>query len=145
MQEERVSLWSDTVAALRDSSFLELALGHGIGGYAYHSPSFSSDQRLAELVFPHNFLLEWWYEIGLVGCLLLILGLGYVVISNLLSANPNNAIRRTQIVVGLTLSAVLLHGFFVLPFFYSRQILFLVTILVCFSFLVKDQGLTRVG
>lgn len=145
MQEERILLWRDTVVALRDSSFLEVALGYGIGGYAYYSPSFSSDPRLAKLVFPHNFLLEWWYEIGLVGCLLLILGLGYVVISNLFSANPDGTIRRTQVIVGLTLSSVLLHGFFVLPFFYSRQILFLVTVLICFSFLVKDEGLSRVG
>lgn len=145
LQEERVFLWRDTITALRDSSFLELALGHGIGGYAYHSPAFSSDERLAQLVFPHNFLLEWLYETGLIGGLLITLGLGYVAISNLFSHNPDNAIRHSQIILGLTLVAVLLHGFFVLPFFYSRQILFLVTILVCLTFVLNDKATPRVG
>lgn len=145
MKEDRFPLWRDTILALRDTSLLELALGHGIGGYAYHSQAFSSDERLAKLVFPHNFFLEWLFETGLIGCFLLTLGLGYVSISNLFAHNPDDAIRRSQIILGLTLVAVLLHGFFVLPFFYSRQILFLVTILVCLTFVVKDKAPSRVG
>ena len=145
MKEERVTLWGDTLVALQDSSLRELVFGHGIGGYAYYSPAFSSEERVAHLVFPHNFVLEWLYETGLIGFVLITLGLGYVVLSNLFSNASNLAVRRSQIVLGLTMTAVLLHGFLVLPFFYSRQILFLVTMLVCCSFLINDKPSSRVG
>ena len=145
MEEERITLWPDTVIALRDSSFQEFLLGRGIGGYAYYSPSFTSDDELAFLVFPHNFFLEWLYEVGLLGFLMISLGLGYVITRNLLSQATDIKLRHSQIILGLTLMAVLLHGFFVLPFFYSRQVLFLVTILVCLSFVFTDKITSRVG
>jgi len=145
MEEERIVLWGDTLTALRNSSVNELMLGHGIGSYAYYSPSFSSDRALNFLVFPHNFFLEWLFEVGVAGFLVITIGLGYVMVDNLLSQTIDVKLRRCQIIVGLTLMAVLLHGFFVLPFFYARQILFLVTILVCLSFVFNEKAPTRVG
>ncbi|RLA10700.1 MAG: hypothetical protein DRQ60_10890, partial [Gammaproteobacteria bacterium] len=81
----------------------------------------------------------------LLGFLMISLGLGYVITRNLLSQATDIKLRHSQIILGLTLMAVLLHGFFVLPFFYSRQILFLVTILVCLSFVFTDKITSRVG
>lgn len=145
MKEERVTLWRDTAVALQTNSLQEWVVGHGIGAYAYYSPAFSSDEKFAHLVFPHNFALEWLYETGAIGFVLITLGLGYVVFNNLFSNVSNLAVRRSQIILGLTLLAVLLHGFLVLPFFYSRQILFLVTILVCCSFFINHRAPSRVG
>lgn len=144
MDEERVTLWTEAAAAIMDSSFIELLLGRGIGSYAYLSPSFSTE-KLSHLVFPHNFILEWLFETGMVGCLVLMSGLGYVLLRALRPQIDNTAAAHTRILIGLSLGAILLHGFFVLPFFYSRQILFLTTLLICLVLNLSARAPSRVG
>jgi O-antigen ligase len=92
--EERITIWTDTLNMLGDSSVKDWLLGHGIGSFRYYFPEYNTFKVSGKVVnwnFPHNVFLQIIFENGvlglaiiLAGIVLLLLGLwrGYRLLQN---------------------------------------------------------------
>jgi O-antigen ligase len=106
--EVRRSQWTETAELLTDHPFV----GAGLNGYPevfkpYHNP------RLYEVFqYPHNILLNFWVELGLLGVIALLVFL--------VSVSQVVAFRRDDVIVLAAAAALLtmcIHGLVDVPFF----------------------------
>ncbi len=94
--EERVFLWGDAVRMISADNWQEKILGHGIGSFRYLYAEQASVEKLARHVFPHNFFLQIFYELGIVG-LLGITGLFVFIFYLLFVSITSPASQKTKI------------------------------------------------
>ncbi|HMQ01646.1 MAG TPA: O-antigen ligase family protein [Candidatus Doudnabacteria bacterium] len=104
----RLSLWETGTKMIKDSPIL----GHGIHGFNYNWEKFNTDPNLDHYNFPHNFILNTWVDLGLLGLLswLLIVGWG-------LWYSRRNRGSPYALGLMLFLIALLAHGFIDIPYF----------------------------
>ena len=94
--EERVFLWGDAVHMIMDEKKKKKILGHGIGSFRFAYADHASVDKLARQVFPHNFFLQIFYELGLIG-FLGITGLFVFIFYLLFVAITSPASQKTKI------------------------------------------------
>ena len=61
--ESRIKLWQATLRMLRDHP----VFGNGLSGFARTIVPYRQGQFVEQLVYPHNILLNFWTETGLLG------------------------------------------------------------------------------
>lgn len=104
----RFSLWETGWKMVQDSPLL----GQGVNGFNYNWDKFNSDPNLQHYNFPHNFLLNTWIDLGLLGLVswlvMVLYGLWQMVKR-----------RSNSYVLGLSLFliAILVHGLIDIPYF----------------------------
>lgn len=118
-REERVAIWTETLALQSASSGPEWVFGHGFGAFLQDYQTVSSFHGIVDFSFPHNFLLEWLYSHGVVGLVLLVaaysLFLAKLAVHTAKSVDPDR--RRFGMLLIAVTTAHLTHSFFTLPFF----------------------------
>ena len=103
----RLSLWHTGVKMIRDNP----VLGKGLTGFGSNWYQYNTDSNLEHYNFPHNIILNFWVDTGLLGMLsflaLLIYGLYYGLIN-----------RRQTYALGLALFllALTVHGLIDTPY-----------------------------
>jgi O-antigen ligase len=76
--EERITVWTDTLRMLRDNSFMDWLLGHGIGSFRYYFPDYETIGARGVLEswnFPHNFFFQIIFENGIIGLMMILVGI----------------------------------------------------------------------
>ncbi len=104
----RLSLWETGTKMIKDSPIL----GQGVNGFNYNWDKFNTDPNLDHYNFPHNFILNTWIDLGLLGLIswLLIVGFG-------LWYGFKNRAKPYAFALALFLLAVLTHGLIDIPYF----------------------------
>lgn len=104
----RFSLWETGGKMITDSPIL----GQGIHGFNYNWDKFNTDPNLEHYNFPHNFVLNAWIDLGLLGLLswLAIIGLG-------IFYGFENRAKPYALGLALFLIALLVHGLIDIPYF----------------------------
>lgn len=103
----RLSLWQTGTKMIIDSPIL----GKGISGFDTNWGKFNSDQNLNHYNFPHNILLNFWVDLGLLGVLGFALIFIWIVWQGVVS-------RKKHWAIGLLLFtvALLVHGLIDIPY-----------------------------
>ncbi len=109
----RVRLWGATLRMLRDHP----VFGTGLSGFARSIGPYRNGQYAEELIYPHNILLNFWTETGLLGTAAFawILAAGLRLSSTAWRHGPA-AWRPLQLGVALALLAVVVHGLVDVPY-----------------------------
>jgi putative inorganic carbon (HCO3(-)) transporter len=104
----RFSLWETGSKMIKDSP----VFGQGINGFNYNWDKFNTDPNLDHYNFPHNFILNAWVDLGLLGLLswLSIVGLG-------IWYGFENRAKPYALGLALFLIALLVHGLIDIPYF----------------------------
>ena len=80
-REERVQLWIDSWAMLKDNSLTAWIIGNGIGGFREVFAQYSTIPDYSHHIFPHNYFLEILYDNGIIGAFLVFGGFTVLMIS----------------------------------------------------------------
>jgi O-antigen ligase len=110
----RVRLWSGTVEMLRHRPIT----GAGLGGFTDRMGATFKNPFQITPIFPHNIVLNFWSELGLLG----LLAFGWIVVATALAAwrgwrRGAPEWRPLQLGVMLALLAVVVHGLVDVPYF----------------------------
>ena len=84
MEEDRWTIWSDTLKLLGDNTTLEWFFGHGIGSFRYYFQDYSTSLvygKKFQTSFPHNGFLQILFENGMIGFLVIFGGLAALMIA----------------------------------------------------------------
>lgn len=122
-QEERLTIWRDSVRMLSDNDWYHWLTGHGIGSFKPYFLDYSTFE--VTFVFPHNFVIEILFDSGLIG--VASIGILYVLLFRLILAQRGTMPAAGYVLSGMVfvlLVAHLLFTFLTLPF-YSRYVLLL--------------------
>lgn len=103
----RLSLWGTAKEMISDNPIL----GKGIEGFSNNWDAYNKDTGLEHYNFPHNFLLNFWIDLGLLG----VIGFGIIFIHTIWEGIKN---RRKQLALGAALFvlAMLAHGLIDIPY-----------------------------
>jgi O-antigen ligase len=113
--QSRLDLWSATVNLLHDRPLF----GAGLSGFPQRiAPYFTHLHTQANFIDPHNIILNFWVETGLLGLLAMawIIGAGLVISWGGWRQGPAGW-RPYHLGVMLALVAVLVHGLVDVPYF----------------------------
>ncbi len=113
--QSRLDLWSATINLLRERPIF----GAGLAGFPERIvPFFSHFHTLANFIDPHNIILNFWVETGLLGLLTMawIIGVGFAVNWQGWRRGPEGW-RPYHLGVMLALVAVIMHGMVDVPYF----------------------------
>ena len=113
--QSRLDLWSATINLLRERPIF----GAGLSGFPERIvPFFSHFHTLANFIDPHNIILNFWVETGLLGLLAMawIIGVGFAVNWAGWRHGPEGW-RPYHLGVMLALVAVIVHGMVDVPYF----------------------------
>lgn len=139
----RRQIWVETWAMLRDHWFL----GGGLAGYTRSIVPYHSSANWMEIyLYPHNIVMNFWSELGLLGLLAFIwLGIKYFWVN--IRGIWRSASKESKI-ISVTLTAVMLeiiiHGLVDAPFFKNDlSVLFMIVLAlaVISQFLRKEEKL----
>ncbi len=148
-REERVTIWSDSVAMQRDSDLFHSFFGHGLGGFKHDFPAYSSyhdpsyyEGGTVDFYSPHNFIIEILYTSGIAGFLLVSIGEVLFVYALLrLWWNTNFDSQKILVVLILVLFvAHFIHTFLTIPFFSKQAIFFLAVFVGLVFYLFKREN-----
>lgn len=104
----RLSLWETGTKMIKDSPIL----GQGIHGFNYNWDKFNTDPNLDHYNFPHNFILNTWIDLGLLGLLSWLVIAGYAVWYGF-----RNRAQPYAFGLFLFMVALLAHGLIDIPYF----------------------------
>lgn len=104
----RLSLWDTGTKMIKDSPIL----GQGIHGFNYNWDKFNTDPNLEHYNFPHNFILNTWVDLGLLGLISWLTIVGYG-----LWYGFKNRAKPFAFGLLLFLIALLAHGLIDIPYF----------------------------
>jgi O-antigen ligase len=110
----RVALWEATLRMLKDHPLF----GAGLFGFARTIDAYRGGVYDEKLIYPHNVVLNFWSETGLLG----LLAIAAVVVQGFRTAwtgwrSGPVAWRALQLGVLLALVAILVHGMVDVPYF----------------------------
>ena len=137
----RRQIWVETIAMLKDHWFL----GGGFAGYTRSIVPYHTSVDWMEIyLYPHNIILNFWSEFGLLGLLAFIwLGIKYFWVS---IKDIWRSVSKESKIISVTLTAVMLeiiiHGLVDVPFFkndLSIIFLFPVILAVMNNSLAKEK------
>ncbi len=135
--EIRINQWRETLALLSH----HWLLGSGLAGYQIALQPYHQHTWLEIFLYPHNLLLNFWTELGLIG-VVAFLGLLIYLIIGLWQAKSPSAIQQ-----GLLLAciAIFVHGLVDVPYFRNdlSVLFFLLVALTIFSFQIKEPLPTK--
>ncbi len=125
----RISQYQETMQMLRDGRMLQ---GAGLSGYKKTVKPYHKNKRVEIYPYPHNIILNFWAELGLLG-LLSFLWLIVAIFANAIKKIKTlYAIRYTLYAPTAALTALLVHGLVDVPFFKNDlAILFWIIIALC--------------
>jgi len=119
----RLLLWEGTAKMLEDHPIF----GAGLSGFWQVYQPYRLPKQTESLIYPHNIILNFWSEIGLLGLIAMVwimvkyFKTGYKVILNLKSKILNSSLERYNIIIAITLLAVMIeiivHGLVDAPYF----------------------------
>jgi len=112
----RVQQWRETIELLKTTPYF----GSGLAGYQIAVIPFHQNSHVEIFLFPHNFFLNFYVHTGLLG-LLAILWLVITAIvlwfKNYFSILKQPEAKVLNIVAGLALLEILIHGLVDVPYF----------------------------
>jgi len=130
----RINMWSETWAMIKTRPIL----GAGLSGYQTAVAPFHSRDYIEIYLYPHNIILNFWTETGLLGLIsfILILVWFYVSGSQMLSLRRGFAVDKDKKLKSIyvfsllgSMSALLIHGLVDVPYFKNDlSVLFFVLI-----------------
>jgi len=122
--EIRVTQWRETWQLLKQQPIL----GSGLANYQQALKPYHQHQWLEIYLYPHNILLNFWTELGLLG----VIGFGWLIYSALRDCIKNILCQRRTILSRALLagfSALLIHGLVDVPYFKNDlSVLFLLLV-----------------
>lgn len=104
----RLSLWDTGSKMIKDSPIL----GQGINGFNYNWDKFNTDPNLDHYNFPHNFILNTWIDLGLLGLLSWLTITGWAIWYGF-----RNRAKPYAFGLLLFMIALLAHGLIDIPYF----------------------------
>ena len=106
--EIRIDQWRETLAMLSH----HWLLGSGLAGYQTALLPYHQHNWLEVFLYPHNLLLNFWAELGLIGAIAF-LGLILYLIAHLWKTKSPSAIQQGLLVAFI---AILIHGMVDVPY-----------------------------
>ncbi len=103
----RFSLWETGTKMIKDSPIL----GQGIYGFNYNWEKFNTDPNLEHYNFPHNFVLNFWVDLGILGLLSWLAIVGWGIWRGFI-----NRSKKYALALALFLLAILAHGLIDIPY-----------------------------
>lgn len=104
----RLSQWKETIALLKDHPIT----GSGLGNYPNALRPYHTDWQYEIFQYPHNILLNFWSELGLLGVIALLLFIWLVA-----KQVWNNRHDPFVLAAGAALLTMCIHGLVDVPFF----------------------------
>jgi O-antigen ligase len=110
----RIELWKDTLLMLRE----HIVLGAGLSGFAERIAPFWNPTHPERFIDPHNILLNFWVETGLLG----VFAFAWILVSGFRVTwrgwhGAEGAWRPIEFGVFLALIAIVVHGLVDVPYF----------------------------
>lgn len=112
---ERLALWKATGSFLKD----HYAFGAGLSAFQEEIKPFKLPQQQFDYMYPHNFILNFWVELGLAGLLVfiwLIIEYFIKIIKNIKSFDDKEY-RLWNIILFGVMITILVHGLVDAPYF----------------------------
>ncbi len=106
----RLTGWSETIDLLQD----KWLLGTGLSGYPAALAPYHQAKHLELFQYPHNIVLNFWTELGLLGLISIVL-LVWTVLSSF--NHLSFSLSDTRWVALLALMEILIHGLVDVPYF----------------------------
>ncbi|NQV88923.1 MAG: O-antigen ligase family protein [Parcubacteria group bacterium] len=106
----RLTGWSETIDLLQD----KWLLGTGLSGYPAALAPYHQAKHLELFQYPHNIVLNFWTELGLLGLVAIML-LAWTVLSSF--KHISFSLSNTRWVALLALMEILIHGLVDVPYF----------------------------
>lgn len=106
----RLTGWSETIDLLQD----KWLLGTGLSGYPAALAPYHQAKHLELFQYPHNIVLNFWTELGLLGLVAIVL-LVWTVLSSF--NHLSFSLSDTRWVALLALMEILIHGLVDVPYF----------------------------
>jgi len=114
--QTRLTTWRETGLLLKD----HWLLGAGLAGYQTAIIPYHQAKYLEIFLYPHNFILNFWVELGLAGLLTFVYIIGKYFVIGLKLLRQKSEVRSQKLLV-VTLMAVmvtiLVHGLVDVPYF----------------------------
>ncbi len=110
--EVRQALWQGTVNLLRDRPLL----GAGLANFPDVYAEYKLDRHVELLLYPHNLLLDFWVEFGLLGALWIVLVLVHFFMRGIHSLRTGEH-RAHSIVILTGMTALVAYGLVDVPYF----------------------------
>ena len=112
--QNRLALWELSAVTL-SQSFNHFTFGLGIGGFAQIQDAWRNPLTIEPLLYPHNILLNFWVELGLLGAL----GFGWVIINFFTLAADKIKFQRDWLALGAAaaMMTIIIHGLVDVPYF----------------------------
>jgi len=112
----RVQQWRETIDLLKTTPYF----GAGLAGYQTAVVPFHQNSHVEIFLFPHNFFLNFWVHTGALGLLAILWILVTTIIlwfKNHFSLLKHSEVKVLNIVAGLALLEILIHGLVDVPYF----------------------------
>jgi O-antigen ligase len=141
----RRQIWAETINLLRD----HWLLGAGLAGYQTAIVPYHSSANWMEIyLYPHNIIMNFWSELGLLGLLAFIwLGVKYFWVNIVgIWRGTSKEIKVLSITLIAAMLEVIIHGLVDVPFFKNDlSVLFMIILAVAVinGFLIKSEKDTK--
>jgi len=112
----RIILWNGSFEFLT-SSARNFVLGAGIFGFPQIQDGFRDPLTLEPLLYPHNILLNFWLELGLVGMIGFILLFIRFFRRNVSQLHQDHSLKWLRLGVMAAMITILVHGLIDVPYF----------------------------
>lgn len=111
----RLNMWRETIAMLRDHWFW----GAGLAGYQTVVAPYHSSKAIEIFLFPHNIILNFWSELGLLGLLAFtyLTARYFIVARRFLVSREPAEFKALALAMAAVLVVVLTHGLVDAPYF----------------------------
>lgn len=131
--EVRRALWQGSVNLLRDHPWF----GAGLAGFPALYGQYKLDRHVELLLYPHNLILDFWVELGL-------LGLGWLVFVIVrFFRTLRNAVTPQRIVLMSGMIAILVYGLVDVPYFKNDLAVLFWTILTMSAVVAHSESANR--
>lgn len=112
--ETRLALWRESTAMLVDRPIT----GAGLAGFQHHLAPYHEQSHIEIFLYPHNIILNFWSEIGLLGLLAFLwLVILFFKINNVTMKQCNNWQNHLPYALAGAMVTLLVHGLVDVPYF----------------------------
>ena len=141
-QEERWTIWTETVRLQKQSTETEWLFGHGFGAFFHDFRAFALlHEDMSTFLSPHNFFMEILYSHGVLGLLVVTLAYGSFIyrLAKVTWLDDCPPSRQIGLLLLSVATAQLVHGFSTVPFF-SRDYLLPLGFVLGAGFLYDEKS-----